>query len=500
MSELYQKTLSLSGKAAFLLFPALFCVLFGAMDVYASKTELVSAYASPKTESHDTLVLTQGKADLLDLEGAVSDVMVADPSIVDVTVLQSNRLYLVGSELGNTNLIVLDSEGNTLKRLNVHVRIDYNTLQNAINDLFPAEDIEVTTLNDQILLAGSVSTPAVASRIEDLARRFLGGADATLVNFMDMKAARQVNMRVKIVEVSRTAMRELGVEVNANDPTEGGASIFDNLTPGSFPGGGISDGIFGTNDVALQALGSGGITETASGIFRFLRNTNIPGIGTIEVLLQAMEEHNMVNTLAEPNLSTLSGEQASFLVGGEFPVPAGIDDSGNTTFSYRPFGVTLSFRPTIMNNDRINLQLETEISDRDDSEDAAIGDTDLPAFSVRRATTNVEIGSGGSLMIAGLIDSRAVDNMRGLPGIMKTPIIGDLMKSKGFTRNETEVLVIVTAHLVEPFANDTPAEKIPKEKTDPLAMAFAASVRRLYGERADKVLAQHNERYGYLLD
>lgn len=499
MTELSRKIFLRIEQAGFVFLPVLFCLLFGALEVYASKTDLTSVSSAGQIKD-DTLVLTEGKAEIIDIEGDVSDVMVANPGIVDVTVLKSNRLYLVGSSLGDTNIIVLDGEGNTVRRMNVHVRIDHHTLQEALRDLFPEEKIKVSTLNDQILLTGNVSTPEVAARVQDLASRFLGDEGATLVNFMEMDAARQVTLKVKIVEVSRTAMKELGVEVNANDPAEGGATIFDNLTPDSFPSGGISDGVFGTNDVALQALGNGGITEAASGIFRFLRNTGIPGIGTIEVLLQAMEEHNLVNTLAEPNLSTLSGEEATFLAGGEFPVPSGIDDSGNTTFSYRPFGVTLTFTPTVMNNDRINLRLETEISERDDSEDALIGATDLPAFSVRRATTSVEMGSGGSLMIAGLIDSRAVDSMRGLPGIMKTPIIGDLIKSKGFTRNESEVLVIVTAHLVEPFGHEPGGEKVPKQKTNPLAVAFAQSLRRLYGEKAEGVFAEVGPRYGYLLD
>lgn len=433
-----------------------------------------------KQRNDPTMMLVRGKAETISMPSTVSDVMVADPSVLEVVALKSNKLYLVGRALGDTNLIALDANGNTLKRLNVHVRLDEQTLQEALRDLFPDEKIHVKTLSDQVVLTGRVSGAMKANRIRDLAQRFVGAeGDVGVVNMMDVAGEQQVTLRVKIVEVSRTVLRELGVETNANESA--------------------TDLVVGSGSEAGQLLGNGSIAGEAAAVASFLVNPGISGIGTIELLISALEEESMINTLAEPNLTAVSGEQASFLAGGEFPVPSGVDDAGNTVFTYRPFGVTLNFRPTVMSNDRISLQLVTEVSDFDPTVSAEVAGVDLPAFDVNRASTTVEMGSGGSLLIAGLLDSDTVDGYSGLPGLRGAPIVGDLIKSERFRRDETEVLVVVTAFLVKPYKEESYAEQQPLETTNPTARTFAATLRNAYGKDVEEHL-DGALNYGYIID
>lgn len=472
-------------------------VLFGllsAVSVQAAKTDQFIVAADTQMKD-PTIVLTRGKAETVDISGPVSDILIADPTVLDVTVLQSNKLYLVGREIGDTNMIAVDAMGNVVKRLNVHVRLDSGSIQGAIKSLFPKEDIQVNTLGGQIILSGSVSSTMVANRARDLIGRFAGD-DGTVVNMMNIRGEQQVMMRVKIVEMSRTIIKQLGLQTNLNDPVDPDATdpLFGLLEPEAFAGRGTS--------LSGQLLTNTGISETPAALARLLRDTGINGLGTIEVLLQALEEENLLNTLAEPNLTSISGEQASFLAGGEFPVPSGIDDAGNAVFEYRPFGVTLNFRPTVLSGDRINLQLRTEVSQRNEADDAQIGTTNLPAFDVSRATTTVELSSGGSLMIAGLIDLQTVNSMSGVPGVKDMPVFGELVKSREFSRNESEVLVIVTAYLVQPFGSQEYAKKAPEARKNPLAAAFADMLKRTYAKKMDDIepLLNDNEAYGYLID
>ena len=467
----------------------LLSAIFSAGDLLAGVRDTLVIDAKDVQSRDPTLVLSRGKAETVELSGQVADVMIADPNVLEVSVLKSNRLYVVGN-IGDTNMIALDEFGNILKRLNVHVRMDGQAVQEAVETLFPNENVQIKVLGNQMILTGTASDAMTANRIRDLASRFYDGDGDDIVNMMDVRGEQQVTLRVRIVEMSRTLIKELGIETNINDPVDSATTnpLFDMVVPGS-----VDSGIVG------QALSATGITNDPAFTARVFNNTNLGGLGTIEVLLRALEEENLLNTLAEPNLTSVSGEEASFLAGGEFPVPSGVDDSGNTVFEYRPFGVALNFSPTVTSSKRISLQLSTEVSQRNAADDAQVGTTSLPAFDVSRASTTVEMSSGGSLMIAGLIDSKTVDGVSGIPGILDVPIFGDLVKSKQFTRNESEVLVIVTAYLVEPFKDDSNVQQEPEHKDTPLADAFAAIIRRTYGNVVDEMLVE-DAVYGYLLE
>ncbi|MBL4804294.1 MAG: type II and III secretion system protein family protein [Alphaproteobacteria bacterium] len=442
--------------------------------------------------------ITLGKAQLLKVDGDVSDVLVADPRVIDVAAVQSNSLYVVGLTVGDTNIIVLDGEGNILEDIHIHVTYDLKAIQALVNQLFPGEEITVGSIHDQILLTGEVSNPGVASKVTQIVGHYVSDLqdidgrpiDEIIANLLEVRGEQQVMMQVKIVEASRSVFKEFGISTDFNDPNEAAAStIFGTTRPTTTIGG---DG--------SATLDSGAaLTQPSLATLRLLADTGINGIGDIGVFLDALEERNLANVLAEPNLTSISGEQAGFLAGGEFPVPSGLDNVGNVIVTFREFGVSLNFRPTVLSEERISLQLNTEVSAVDNENAVTLGGIVVPGRSIRRASTTVEVPTGGSLMIAGILQSNAIEGYSGLPGIAQTPVLGDLVKSDNFMRDETELVVIVTPYLVEPYKEVEMAQHVPKDNSNPLAQAFVANIRRTY-EVEDESLFEAGAGFGYLLD
>lgn len=461
-----------------------------AYPVRAEKDDMMRI-AAEQQRKDPTLVLTVGKADIVDVSGPVSDIMVANPSIVDVVALQSNRLYMVGSKIGDTNVIALDAEGNIVKRMNVHVRVDETTLQETLGQLFPDQKIKAKTVNDQIIISGQVNTPGDAARVVDMATRFVGGDSKTIVNMLKVAGEQQVMMRVRIIEASRDVLKELGLESSINDGVEGTATpVFGGNPNASTWGRGAG--------AALGITRRTGLTQDPFGIGRIIYDTGIDGLGLGELLINALEQDNLVNILAEPNLTAISGQEAGFLAGGEFPIPVGRDRDGNITIEYKPFGVSLNFKPTVLSGDRISLQLKTEVSSLDFGQGITLQEITVPGLDVRRADTTIELNSGGSLMIAGLLQSQSIKGLAGLPGVKNTPILGDLVSSQSFARNESELLVIVTPYLVQPFADKQQAKPVPKSQSTPLSTAFASNMRKKYGKKID--FSKEDGKLGYILD
>jgi len=382
------------------------------------------------------VTLTLGKADMVSIKGEIADVLVADPSVVDVMAVKSNKLYLVGSSIGDTNIMALDADGNILRKVNIHVKMDTSKLQSMIRELYPNESIKVKALGDQLVLTGDVSTPANANKITNLVGKFaaegngvsIDQADSLIVNMLGVRGEQQVMLKVKIVEVSRSAVKNLGLNLEAL-----GAS-----------------GVDGSGSVDItQGLGLSAPQQFANAVLSYNSGT----FGNLNFIAQALEQEGIINTLAEPNLTAISGEQAGFLAGGEFPIPTEIDRNGNLIYEFKPFGVSLNFKPHVMSKDRISMQLTTEVSTTSFENNLQLNGINVPTFNVRRAETNVELPSGGTLMIAGLIESESISNLTQLPGVKNIPVMGDLIKSDSFQRSESEVLVMVTPYLVTPFAD-----------------------------------------------
>ena len=371
------------------------------------------------------ITLTMGKADTVDLGQAVADVLVANPAIADVGTLRSNRLYIVGKEIGDTNILAFDNEGNQLADISVRVRVDEKTLRDAVRDFFPREKVEVSTIRQDIVLRGSVSTPAVASQVRELASRFSAATDRSIVDLMKVEGEQQVMLRVKVMEAKRAVLREYGIDTNID------------LDKGAFNGG-IATGGAG---LVTSPFATGSLVLNPTG-----------GFGPFSFDIAAMERDGLVNTLAEPNLTAISGETAGFLAGGEFPVPVGRDQDGNVTLEFKQFGVALNFTPTVMSSERIALQLSTEVSAKSAEDGITLVGITVPGLTVRRAETTVQMGSGGTLMIAGLLKSDTLDSISGLPGAKNVPVLGELFKSKSFARNESELVIMVTPYIVKPYA------------------------------------------------
>jgi len=476
-------------------------VMFGHGKSYAStKGDLVSIKAVAKSVDAP-LSLTLGKADILNLPDGVSDVLVADPTIVDVQAVQSNRLYAVGLSIGDTNVIILDAKGNVLKRIDIHVTYDLQAIQSMVDKLFPNEQVEVQSIHDQIVLTGRVASPEIAGKVSNLVAHYVsdlqdveGTIDYLISNLLEVRGEQQVMLQVKIVEAGRSVIKELGVDFKGNNANEVAVTTLFGATP--FENAGGSSGI---NSMGFG--GSSGLTLSqdaigrASGFF----DTNISGLGTLGLFLAALEEENLINVLAEPNLTAVSGQQAGFLAGGEFPIPSGRDQYGNITIEYREFGVSLNFKPIVMSDKRISLQLNTEVSSLDAANGVTLANLVVPGLDIRRAETTIEIPSGGSLMIAGLLQSQTTEGLKGLPGIKDTPVLGDLISSDSFSRDETELVVIVTGYLVESYADKEDSEKFPKKEKGRLATIFSDNIRKTYKLEDDQAFVKAGN-YGYIVD
>lgn len=469
---------------------AAFAVLAAGLTVvpvlcaHADKTDLVAVDAA-KVRGENLVGVTLGKGEVIEIKGDVADILVANPAVADVVALQSNKLYVVGSQLGDTNLIALDSEGNVIERLDIHVMIDEVAIQKYLNELYPDEHVIVKALNDQVILTGTVSNPAISNRISQVVSAYIGEiqnmrggtTDEIIVNLLNVSGEQQVMLRVKILEVSKALIKELGIESELN------------REQGNFIG-------------ALGISTSGvGITQPAFGLGTLIFDDG-GSVGPISAILSALEQGEMVQTLAEPNLTAISGQEAGFLAGGEFPVPAGRDSDGNVLIEFRPFGVSLNFRPTVMSENRISLQLNTEVSSVSRDETVTLEGLEVPGRNIRRASTTIEVPSGGGMMIGGLLQSNTVKGMAGLPGVNDVPVLGDLISSRSFNRDETELVVLVTAYLVSPYAekeNKKQDDNIPAGQAVPLANAFADNIRRIYGRKAPDLL-DDGSRFGYLIN
>lgn len=383
--------------------------------------------------------ITQGKADIISTQNPISDVVIANPDIVEVKALQPNRISIIGLQLGSTNILLLDEKGALVKSLNIDVSVDENSLRHAIETLFPEENIHVKTVGDEVILTGSASNPATASAVKDLALRYTTGEEGIL-NMIEVEGDQQVMINVRVLEVTRSILNELGIE------TEFTASPFN-----------------GEGTALLDVANSLGLTITPSYAVGQLTYNN-GGFGPLSLILRALERDSMVNTLAEPNLTAISGENARFLAGGEFPVPSGIDQNGNIVYEYRPFGVSLAFKPIVLNNNRISLQVSTEVSEISSDQSLQLQNVTIPSFNVRRAETTIELASGGSLMLAGLIESQTLRTLNEVPGLRKIPIIGQLISSESFQRNESELVILITAYTVKPFAENKDIDKTNKKR------------------------------------
>lgn len=372
-----------------------------------------------------------GKSVVLNFDQTVRDVMIGNPEVADVIALTDRSIYVLGREFGPTSLTLYGSNRRLLGVIDLQVTFDLLNLKRRYYELMPEENIEVRPSGASIVLSGQVTGSDVSSRAAQIAQRY---APDAVVNMLSIGKSQQVMLKVRFAEVKRNASRAMGLSTNVlfNEGKEVGILNSGILNPDAF--------------------------ATAFGAFEL-------GDVSISLLLDALETKGIVKTLAEPTLVAISGEKASFLAGGEFPVPANVSQQGaggtddvNLGFfrlgiDFKEFGVRLGFTPTVL-GDTINLVVEPEVSALDPESGIQLGDFVIPGLTTRRARTTVELKNGQSFAIAGLLQEDFVDELSQLPGADNFPIIGALMRSASFEREETELAIIITPYIVEPAADD----------------------------------------------
>jgi len=375
------------------------------------------------------LSVALNKSTELVLPGEARDIIVGSPDIADVVVRSPTLVYVVGRGIGQTNIQFRDRQGRTIGRAEVDVHVDADALREVLRQVLPNESgLQAAAVGDSIYLSGSVKNDASVTAARNLARRFVKD-DANVVNLLGVSNDQQVLIRVKVAEIKKTALKELGVS---------------ELWNGGVPSKVIPHvATLGNSNTGLTP-GSGALTQATAAF-----TTLTLGIGSLSSTFSMLESQNLLRTLEEPNLTAVSGETATMLAGGEFPVPVSVQN-GQIGIEFKKFGVGLSFTPVVLDPGRINLKLQTEVSDVDKTFNVAVGNLTIYGLKVRRAGSTVEMPSGGSIMIAGLLQNDIASAVAGLPGMMDLPILGQLFRSNSFQHSESELIVIVSAYIVQP--------------------------------------------------
>jgi pilus assembly protein CpaC len=428
-----------------------------------------------------------GKSVVIDLPRDIKDVLVADPKFANAVVRSTRRAYIIGASVGQTSVFFFDADGQQIAGFDIAVTRDLNGLRAALKQALPGLDIRVEGLGQGLVLTGNVSTPLEAQTAFDIASRLVDDGKK-VVNAINVHGRDQVMLKVTVAEVQRDVIKQLGVDLTGSAGFGTAVVDFVNLNP--FP-------------IQGQAL----VREN------FI-NGSWKGINTT---LRAMERAGVIRTLAEPNLTAISGEAANFLVGGEFPVPGPPQCSASTisgaltscTYSieWKKFGVGLSFTPVVLAQGRISLRVLTEVSELSTENQltlvgAANSSFTIPSIKVRRAETTVEIPSGGSLAMAGMLSEQTKAQINGLPGLMQLPVLGALFKSRDYVNRQTELMVLVTPYVVRAVARkelSRPDDGF-ADASDPAGILLG-KLNRIYGvgTRVDPRTAYHGKP-GFILD
>ena len=377
----------------------------------AAPAGAAEAFASEAARSR-TIVVPRDKSASFRLDSPASRIVVAQPDTAQIVATTDRTFYVRGKALGSTNLLIYGAGGQLQEVVDVRVGYDADALQSDLAAALPGEGVRVRTLGEGLLLTGEVSTTAAAAHAKALALKF---APDAVTSALTVRASQQVILEVRVLEAGRTALQDVGFNISAGNKSTFGLQTGTGLV-GNAP-----------------AQGS-------------LRLSTRIGTASLDATLTALEQKGVIRTLAKPNLVALSGEKASFLAGGEFPfpVPAG---QGLVSISFRPFGVTLNFEPNVEDNGLIRLKVAPEVSELDNQNALKIDGVLVPALSVRRADTTVELKSGESFAIAGLFQQNYQNAIRSLPGAGNIPVLGALFRSSSWNKQETELVIIVTPRL-----------------------------------------------------
>ncbi len=451
---------------------ALFAV--GARSIFSAANAQV-----PQPVQH--VVITLGKSVTLPVPRAFTSAVVGSPDIADALPMTDRTLYIQAKKVGTTNVSIFDESMRLIKVVDVEVALDTGNIQSKIRASTGSAGIHVSNDNGQIMLTGTANDAVAADRAYNVAKTWAG--NGTVVNAMSIASPQQVMLKVRFLEVSRDAGRELGINW---------AAINRSGTRGVTTGlGGLTTSppqIGGTNAGAVTCAPSGICPPNGSGIFQTIGTLVGSNVGSpfgvllaeivnkgiqIDSLITALETKGLLQRLAEPNLVALSGDTASFQAGGQFPVPIAVTSGvgvATPTIEFKDFGVLLRFRPTVLNSGIINLSISPEVSELDFTNAVTISGTTIPSITLRKATTTVELRDGQSFAIAGLLQADNARNISQLPWLGSVPVLGALFRSSAYQKAETDLVIIVTpsfvqpappgAHLATPFDNHVPSNDV----------------------------------------
>jgi pilus assembly protein CpaC len=477
---------------------AVLASLAGAPAGVAQTRTAVSMGAAPQL-----INLPRGASFAVDLPADARDVIVSNPQVAEAMLHSPRRITVIGITPGETDAVFLDVAGRTILSLRVRVDAGTSALQDTLSRIAPGGQIHAEAVNDSVILTGFADNPAQAAQAARVAAAFVS-APEKVINMISVVGSDQVTLRVRVIEVQRNALKQLGFSSDilkgagihsygfnrpntygVNGAPAGGSGLCYNQTGGRTTNvsnsnstsqtvnsgnsavnttqTNVGDDLNFVRDTTTNSSGNT-LSNTISGIvstaFQTMTGTNASGC------LEAFERVGLARTLAEPNLTSVNGESANFLAGGEFPLPTGRDREGNITVTYKPYGVGLAFRPVVMSGGRISLQVKVEVSELTAQGGFTIGagtpsSITLPGLTVRRSENTVELPSGGSMMIAGLLQETTRQTVDSLPGVTNLPVLGSLFRSRDYLMGETELVVIVEPYIVSPTSPDrmqTPAD------------------------------------------
>ena len=455
-------------------------LLGSAIAATASLTGLVPAIGgaamaqSAAQRPAETLVLSIGRGQLIQLPGTMSDLFVADTSVADVQVKSARQLYVFGKAGGETTLYASNAAGQVVYSATVRVGSNIDSIDQMLTLAMPDAKVRVSTLNGVVLLTGTVGAPEDSAEAARLVQAFVGDG-VKVISRLATATPLQVNLQVRIAEVSRSLVKEIGANLLTRDLTGGFqfgvsratrnfGSIRDTLDVTTLPridasaqfglpAGSVS---LPFNPATGQFVTGGtttGFTTPIDGKTAIQAAGRLFGVD-IASAFDLAEQVGLVTTLSQPNLTAMSGETADFLAGGQYPIPVN-QGLGTTTIEYRNYGVSLAYTPTVLANGRISIRVRPEVSELSSAGSVTLNGFQVPALTIRRAETTVELGSGESFMIAGLLSNTSQNLVDKAPGLGDMPVLGNLFKSSNFRKGETELVIVVTPYLVKPVnAND----------------------------------------------
>ena len=435
-----------------------------------------------------TLNVPMNRAVVVESNTPFAELSIANPGIADISSLSDRTIYILGVSPGTTTMTLLDGAGQLINNIEVRVSTDVAEFKERLGQILPGEKIEVRTANDGIVLSGMVSSPQRMQRALDLAERY---APERVSNLMSVGGVQQVMLKVRFAEMQRNVSKSLSSSWAL--------------------GGAINSGDIGTSAGTGSLVTEGARANALAGSLP-ASNTNAGAVlfgfsaGGLEVglLLEALEQKGVVRFLAEPNLTALSGQEAKFLAGGEYPVPVS-QELGTISIEFKPFGIELNFVPRVVDEDIINLELVAAVSDIDPTNGITLDGFSIDAFSRRETATTVELRDGESFAIAGLIEDNFIDNNQQLPWLGDVPVLGALFRSADYQRQQTELVIIITAHLVTPTRGEVlalPTDRVkPPSEQELFLFGQVASDDRTSNKAAGEVAKQDfRGSYGYVMD